>query len=94
MKKVHLNNNPNLEKLIYFIIIESAILVKRILQKYSTLHLFTKALIEHLLLRRIEQVRKEERDAGGKEPYPVAIFRSNYIGPSAVEPMPGWVSLY
>ncbi|KAI8088601.1 male sterility protein-domain-containing protein [Thamnidium elegans] len=71
---------------------ESAILVKRILQKYSTLHLFTKALIEHLLLRRIEQVRKDHREVGGKAPYPLAIFRSNYIGPSAVEPMPGWTS--
>lgn len=75
-------------------ILESAILVKRILQKYSTLHLFTKALIEHLLLRRIEQVRKDHREVGGKAPYPLAIFRSNYIGPSAVEPMPGWVSYY
>jgi hypothetical protein len=71
--------------------IESSILVKRILQKYSTLHLFTKALVEHLILRRIEQMRKEEIEESGKEPYPLIIFRSNYIGPSAVEPMPGWV---
>lgn len=70
---------------------ESVVLVKRILQKYSTLHLFTKALVEHLILRRVEQMRKEEQH-GGKEPYPLAIFRSNYIGPSAVEPVPGWTS--
>lgn len=87
----------NLEKLIFFInhlifiFLESSVLVKRILQKYSTLHLFTKALVEHLMLRRVEQMRKEEREEGGKEPYPLTIFRSNYIGPSAVEPMPGWV---
>lgn len=46
--------------------------------------------MEHLILRRVEQMRKEEQH-GGKEPYPLAIFRSNYIGPSAVEPVPGWV---
>jgi hypothetical protein len=34
---------------------------------------------------------REEQKQGGKEPYPLAIFRSNYIGPAALEPMPGWV---
>ncbi|RCI02097.1 cyclin-dependent kinase inhibitor far1 [Rhizopus stolonifer] len=66
-------------------------LIKRILQKYSTLHLFTKALVEHLIIRRVEQMRNEQSQ-GGKQPYPLAIFRSNYIGPSLKEPMPGWTS--
>lgn len=70
---------------------ELSALVKRILQKFSTLHLFTKALVEHLIAKRINQVRNEENQ-GGKEPYPFAIFRSHYIGPAAVEPTPGWTS--
>ncbi|KAI8974277.1 male sterility protein-domain-containing protein [Pilobolus umbonatus] len=70
---------------------ESINIARRILQKYPTLHLFTKALIEHLIIRRIDQVRAEER-LGGKEPYPLIIFRSNHIGPSAIEPVPGMTS--
>ncbi|KAL7331641.1 hypothetical protein PS15p_203807 [Mucor circinelloides] len=70
---------------------ELSALIKRILQKFSTLHLFTKALVEHLIAKRINQVRNEENQ-GGREPYPLAIFRSHYIGPAALEPMPGWTT--
>ncbi|KAI8365635.1 male sterility protein-domain-containing protein [Choanephora cucurbitarum] len=70
---------------------ELAALIKRILQKYSTLHLFTKALVEHLVIRRMEQMR-DQQEYGGKQPYPLAIFRSNYLGPSLQEPSPGWTS--
>jgi hypothetical protein len=53
--------------------------VKRILQKYPTLHLFTKALVEHLITKKHQVF------------YSSTIFRSGYIGPSAMEPTPGWV---
>ncbi|KAG1474282.1 hypothetical protein G6F56_000449 [Rhizopus delemar] len=54
--------------------------VKRILQNYSTLHLFTKALVEHLIIKKPHIS------------YALAIFRSGYIGPSVIEPTPGWTS--
>lgn len=47
--------------------------------------------MEHLIAKRINQVRNEENQ-GGREPYPLAIFRSHYIGPAALEPMPGWTT--
>ncbi|KAI9259346.1 hypothetical protein BY458DRAFT_274193 [Sporodiniella umbellata] len=55
-------------------------LVKRILQNYPTLHLFTKALVEHLIIKK------------SHISYSLAIFRCGYIGPSAIEPSPGWTS--
>ncbi|KAI8640682.1 male sterility protein-domain-containing protein [Parasitella parasitica] len=66
---------------------ELSALVKRILQKFSTLHLFTKALTEHLIAKRVNQVRNVENQG-----YPLAIFRSHFIGPAAVEPTPGWTT--
>ncbi|KAG1450166.1 hypothetical protein G6F46_007502 [Rhizopus delemar] len=54
--------------------------MKRILQKYPTLHLFTKALVEHLITKKHQVF------------YSSTIFRSGYIGPSAMEPTPGWTS--
>lgn len=57
--------------------------MKRILQKYSTLYFFTKALVEHLILKRVKQLKKL---------FPITIFRSNYIGPAFKDPVPGWTS--
>ncbi|KAI8368464.1 hypothetical protein BD560DRAFT_424385 [Blakeslea trispora] len=35
---------------------------------------------------------RDQQQFGGKQPYPLAIFRSNYFGPSLREPSPGWTS--
>lgn len=47
--------------------------------------------MEHLIAKRVNQVRNEQIQ-GGKEPYPLAIFRSHYVGPATLEPMPGWTT--
>ncbi|KAL0086408.1 male sterility protein-domain-containing protein [Phycomyces blakesleeanus] len=70
---------------------ESNVLLKKILQQYPTTHMFTKALTEHLILRRAELNREEEKQ-GGKKQWPIAIIRASWLGPSAFEPFPGWTS--
>ncbi|KAG0187993.1 cyclin-dependent kinase inhibitor far1 [Apophysomyces sp. BC1034] len=70
---------------------ERVAVTKRIMQRHPTIHLFTKALAEHLILRRVEFNKDEERH-GGKKQWAVAIMRSSRIGPSAYEPYPGWTS--
>ncbi|KAI7866243.1 male sterility protein-domain-containing protein [Spinellus fusiger] len=70
---------------------ESAAFLKRILQQFPNTHIFTKALAEHLIFRRIELNREEEKH-GGKKQWPIAIVRPSWIGPAAEEPSPGWSS--
>ncbi|KAG2222121.1 hypothetical protein INT45_007557 [Circinella minor] len=54
-------------------------------QFYPDTYLFSKCLIEHLIISEIER----KRNNGGYQ-YPIAIMRSSPIGPSAIEPLVGW----
>ena len=58
-------------------------------QFYPDTYLFSKCLIEHLIISEIER----KRNNGGYQ-YPIAIMRSSPIGPSAIEPLVGWVKIY
>ncbi|KAI9015643.1 male sterility protein-domain-containing protein [Phycomyces nitens] len=63
---------------------------QRILGYYPNTYTFTKALTEHLILKRVDYNRLEEVQ-GGKAQWPVAIVRATQVGGGAYEPLPGWV---
>ncbi|KAL0095229.1 male sterility protein-domain-containing protein [Phycomyces blakesleeanus] len=63
---------------------------QRILGHYPNTYTFTKALTEHLILKRVDYNRLEEVQ-GGKTQWPVAIVRATQVGGGAYEPLPGWV---
>ncbi|KAF7727803.1 cyclin-dependent kinase inhibitor far1 [Apophysomyces ossiformis] len=69
---------------------ERAAVMKRIMQRYPTTQLFTKALAEHLILRRID-LRRNQKQHDTKKQWAIAIIRCSRIGPSLHEPYPGWM---
>ncbi|RUS28862.1 hypothetical protein BC938DRAFT_481343, partial [Jimgerdemannia flammicorona] len=56
---------------------------------YPNTYTFTKALTEHLILKRVDLNRIEE-EQGGKKQWPIAIVRASLIGGSVKEPLVGW----
>lgn len=65
-------------------------MTQRILAYYPNTYTFTKALTEHLIMKRVDINRVEEAQ-GGKKQWPVAIVRATQVGPAVFEPLPGWV---
>ncbi|KAI7869336.1 male sterility protein-domain-containing protein [Spinellus fusiger] len=63
---------------------------QRILNYYPNTYTFTKALTEHLIMKRVDYNRLEEAQ-GEKAQWPVAIIRATQVGCGAYEPLPGWV---
>lgn len=68
---------------------EMARMTQRVLQYFPNTYLFTKALAEHLLLKRAESKRVHEEN-GTKEQYPIAIMRIRSVGTAVSEPLVGW----
>lgn len=56
-------------------------------QLYPNTYFFSKSLAEHMLVKEVEK-----KQSNGGHQFPIAIVRSSPIGPSACEPMIGWVS--
>jgi hypothetical protein len=65
-------------------------MTQRILEHYPNTYTFTKALTEHLILRRVDSNRIEQIQ-GGNPQFPVAIVRATQVGAGVHEPLPGWV---
>lgn len=65
-------------------------MTQRVLQQYPNTYTFTKALTEHLIMKRVDINRVEEAQ-GGKAQWPIAIIRATQVGAAAFEPLPGWV---
>lgn len=68
---------------------EMARMTQRVLQYFPNTYLFTKALTEHLLLKRAESKRVHEEN-GTREQYPIAIMRISSVGAAVSEPLVGW----
>lgn len=66
-------------------------MTQRVTMHYPNTYTFTKALTEHLILKRVDFNRMEE-EQGGKKQWPIAIVRASLIGGSVKEPLVGWVS--
>ncbi|KAM3585808.1 hypothetical protein VKS41_002352 [Umbelopsis sp. WA50703] len=64
-------------------------MTQRVLQFFPNTYLFTKALAEHLLLKRAESKRVHEEN-GTKMQYPITIMRVSSVGAAVVEPLVGW----
>lgn len=65
-------------------------ITQRILTYYPNIYTFTKALTEHLILKRADYNRIEEAQ-GGKPQWPIAIVRATQVGAAMQEPFAGWV---
>lgn len=68
---------------------EMARMTQRVAQYFPNNYLFTKALAEHLLLKRAESKRVHEEN-GTREQYPIAIMRISSVGAAVSEPLVGW----
>jgi Male sterility protein len=64
-------------------------MTQRVLQYFPNTYLYTKALAEHLLLKRAESKRVHEEN-GTREQYPIAIMRISSVGAAVSEPLVGW----
>ncbi|KAI9277448.1 male sterility protein-domain-containing protein [Sporodiniella umbellata] len=64
-------------------------MTQRVLSQYPNTYTFTKALTEHLIMKRVDINRIEEAQ-GGKAQWPISIIRATQVGPAAFEPLPGW----